>query len=184
MAEELLKKIPPEKCWEITAKTLMRILVVRDRMHVLPLLSEGEGIIAPVSAWEKWREMAADKGFGEHYTKLMSWVKETFNISVEDAIGAAKLRIVVATLQSGPEFTTEIVEATRKRAVVRTTKCGVWERAKEFELAPEFATCDVGHQTVVEVGLKRVNPKLTFTLTKAMPWGDPYCEGLFEFKEE
>ena len=114
----------------------------------------------------------------------MPWVKETFNISVKDAIGAAKLRIVVATLQSGPEMETEIVEATPERTVVRTTKCGLWERYKECELDPELAVCDVGHQAVVETGLKRVNLKITHKLTKAMSRGDPYCEDVFELKDK
>ncbi|MFX1521274.1 MAG: hypothetical protein ACFFCD_15275, partial [Promethearchaeota archaeon] len=157
----LFENISAEKCWAITAKALVRIWVTRERKYILPLLGEGEGIMAPVSAWEKWREMAANKGFGLSYTTLMSWVQETFNISVEDAIGAAKLRIVVATLQSGPELTTEIIEETPEKAVVRTTKCGLWEMYKELELDPEFATCDVAHQTVLEAGLKRVNPKIT-----------------------
>jgi len=184
MVEELLKKIPPEKCWEITAKTLMRIWQLRDRKKFFPLLAEGEGIIAPVSALEKFREMSAQMRFSESYVMAMLRLKEMLNISVEDAIGAAKLRIVVGTFQHGPELTAEIVEATPERTIVKTTKCGIWETYKECELDPEFATCYIAHQTVLEAGLKRVNPKITFKLTKAMSLGDPYCEGVFEFKEE
>ena len=78
----------------------------------------------------------------------------------------------------------ETIEATPERAVWKVTKCEWWERYKEFEVDPELSPCAPTDQAWGEAGLKAVNPKLTYKITKAMPWGDPYCECVIELKEE
>ena len=183
MVEELLEKIPTEKCWAITAKMLLIIYVLRGMKYILPLLGKGEGILAPVLAREKYEEIS-EKIWGDGGRRLIPWVKETFNISVEDAIGAAKLIIVAAAIIQGPENEYEIVEKSKERAVDRTTKCAFMERFKEFEVDPEHMPCVTGCQKWVEEGLKAINTKINFKRAKAMPWGDPYCDFVYEFKEE
>ena len=178
----LLENIPAEKCWAITAKILTTLFALRV-IPTRPLLGRGEGIISPILGWEKHEEIQ-EKIFGEHGKRFIPWVKETLNIPVEDAVGAAKLVIVAATLLMGPQLQYEIVEATRERAVLRRTQC-VWiERSKECEADTELLTCSPAHQANSEEGLKAINPKLTYKLTKAIPWGDSYCEEVIEFKEE
>jgi len=113
----------------------------------------------------------------------MPWVKEMFNIPVEDAIGAAKLVWVAARLMFGPEWEMKYVEKTTGRVVVRYTKCPMLETHKEW-LDPAFIDCEGGHQVIIKEGLKVINPKLTFKITKAIPRGDPYCEDVYEFKDE
>lgn len=180
--EELLEKIPAEKRWEITVKVLSKLFALRIIL-TRPLLGTGEGIISTILGWEKHEEIQ-EKTFGEHGRHFIPWVKETFNIPVEDAIGAAKLVIVAGALMRGPEIKDEIIEATRERAVLRRTQC-VWiERYKEYEVDTELLTCPPAHQAFSEEGLKAINPKITHTLTKAIPWGDPYCEWIIEFKKE
>lgn len=75
------------------------------------------------------------------------------------------------------------LQATPERAVRRTTKCALWERAKEYNLLEAFEVCGEPCGTFVEEGFKAVNPKITFTLTKCPEWGDEYCEFLYEFKK-
>ena len=179
---ELLKKIPPEKRWAITAKALTRLFGLRVIL-TRPLLGRGHGIISPILAWEKHEEIQ-EKTFGEHGKQFIPWVKETFNIPVEDAIGAAKLAIVAGRLLMGPESQYEIVEATRERVVLKRAQCVWLERMNDFEVDAELMTCPPAHQANSEEGLKAVNPKITVKLTKAMPWGDPYCEDVIEFKDE
>ena len=58
------------------------------------------------------------------------------------------------------------------------------ERYNEFEVDPALSTCPPGDQAWGDEGFKAVNPKLTYKVTKAVPWGDPYCEFVYEFKEE
>jgi hypothetical protein len=181
--EELLEKIPPEKRWEITAKTLLGFLVLRGENIIAPEMGKGEGIIAPILGAEKWDEIV-----NETYTKggkvLLPQMKEMFDIQVEDALGAAKLVLVWAVLAWGPDWDVEYFEKTPERVVSRITKCPIWEMYNEFEVDPSFTPCETGHQTNIEEGFKVINPKITHTLTKAMPRGDPYCEDVYEFKEE
>jgi len=179
---ELLERIPPEKCWAITAKILLNFIFLRGSISVVPLLGMGEGIIAPVWGWEKFREINT-KIWAEINKKLLLYTKEKFNISVEDAVDAVHLICVMSHLQSGPEWEYEYSEATRERVVLRNIKCPWWERYKEFKIKPELSLCDVGHQSGNKEGLKAINPKINYKMTKARPWGDPYCEDVYEFTE-
>jgi hypothetical protein len=81
-------------------------------------------------------------------------------------------------------FELEYIEKTPERVVVRYRKCPYMERYKEFEVDPVFIPCGVTHTRYMEERLKKINPKLTGKLTKAMPFGDPYCEEVTEFKDE
>ena len=184
MAEELLEKIPPEKRWAITAKTLLGMAVLQGEKKVAPEMCKDEGIIAPVLGAEKWKEINL-KIYGEGFLQMLLWVKETFNIPVEDAIGAANLAFVTFALAGGPGLEFEYVEKTRERVVYRWTKCPYMERYKEFEVDPAFIPCDKGGcQAWGEEGFNVVNPKITWKVTKSMPRGDPYCEFVYEFKDE
>ena len=183
MAEELLKKIPPEKRWEITVKFIGKLFVMRGEKIIAPILGKGEGILSHIWGAEKWYEIT-DKIVGDAGRQFFPWVKETFNIPVEDAIGAANLLFVTAVLAWGPELKSTIVEATPERVVVRWTKCSWWNRWEEHEVDPAFIPCETAHQANFGEGLKVINPKLTYKLTKLRLRGDPYCEGVIEFKDE
>ena len=180
---ELLEKIPTKKCWEITAKILTRLTVLRGSKTIAPLLGKGEGIISPVMGWEKFEEIQA-KIMGRGSNRFFPMVKERFSIPVDDAIGAAKLLIVAVTLMAGPEYKFELVEKTRERVILRRTQCPWWERYNEHKVDPELWVCPSGHQAWCEEGLKAIDPKLTYKLVNALTWGDPYCEAVIEFKDE
>jgi len=145
MAEELLEKIPPENRWAITARTLWRFIVLRGDKIIAPLLGTAKDIISPLWSKEKWYEIN-DKIWGDGGRYFYPWAKETFNIPVEDAIGAAKLLQFVEKLVLGPEQESEIIEKSRERVVIRRTKCTLWERYEEFEAEPEFRACDTGEE--------------------------------------
>lgn len=183
MVEELLEKIPAEKRWAITAKILADILVVQGEKITAPIIGKGENIIAPVKGAETWTEINV-KIFGGFFKQWWPLIKETFNIQVNDAVGAANFVGAAAKLQSGPEWEFEYSEATRERTVVRVTKCAWWERYKENEVRPEFIPCLPTCEVEIGEGLKVVNPKITHKLTKARRRGDPYCEYVYEFKKE
>ena len=185
MAEELLEKIPPEKRWAITAKYLARFIFLRGDKKTAPLLGSVEGFISPLHSKEKWFEIQEKVLCDVALQGPMQIAKETFNIPVEDAIGAAKLVIVVATLLYGPEQKWwEIVEATPERAVLKAPTCWGWELYDELEVEPEFRTCYSLEKIVYSEGIEAINPKLTYKLTKAQPYGDPYCKAVIEFKDE
>lgn len=180
--EILLENISTENCWAITSKVLTNFVNLRGDKITPPLLGIGEGVIAPVLGWEKWVEIQV-KIWGDGSKLMAPMIKENFNIPVRDAAEAAKFYIAVATLLVGPEFIAEVVEESRERAVWRISKCSWWERYKELKIAPEFVVCPEAHQSFAGEGIKTVNPKIMYKLLKAMPRGDPYCEGVFEFKE-
>ena len=180
---ELLKKTPVEKCWEITAKILTRFLLKRGVKTVMPLLGKEEGYISPVWGLEKFEEIGV-KVFAEGGRKMLPMVKETFNIPVEDAVEAAKLVMVAIKLLAGPEIKYEIVEKTPEKAAVRYIKCPVWETYKELEVDPDLIICPPTHQLWAGEGFKAINPKIPHKLTKALPWGDLYCEDVIECKVE
>jgi hypothetical protein len=181
--EELLEKIPPEKRWAITAKILTGLLLMRGEKNAILLVGKEEGFFSPVWGLEKFEEIVG-KVFGDAGKKMLPQIKESFNIPVEDAIGAAKLVWVAARLMFGPEWEWKYLEKTPERVVVRWTKCHMWDTHKECEVDPVFILCEGGHQTIIKEGFKVINPKLTFKITKAIPRGDPYCEDVYEFKEE
>ena len=181
--ETLLKKIPADKCWAITTQALLNLLFLRGSKTLVPLLGIGEGVIAPIMGWETFKELNT-KVFVETYKQFIPWVKETFNIPLEDAIGAVKLGKVSGTLNSGPEIVIEIVEQTPERALSRTTKCPWWEKYKELGVKPELTLCKPVCEAFFGEAFKEINPKITSKLTKSMPSGDPYCERIDEFKEE
>ncbi len=127
---ELLEKIPADKCCAITAQNLLRFALLSGSKCVVPLLGKEDGFFTPIWGREKFEEILASTMANVNRDMIL-WVKKTFNIPVEDAAGAAKLGIVWTTLQSGPEWEHELVEATRKTAVVRYTKCG-WRGIKSL----------------------------------------------------
>ena len=182
--EELLEKIPIEKCWEITARTLLRFSVWRGSKSMPTLLGKEEGILSPVWGWEKWIEILT-KIMGDGAKRFYPRVKETFNVPVEDAIEISELAVACAILQMGPEFKFEVVEESRERVVGRTTKCAWNEMFNELEVPPELrGGCHVGCTIWVGEGVKAVNSKVTVKRTKSMHRGDPYCEWVYELKEE
>jgi hypothetical protein len=183
MVEELLEKIPPEKRWKITAKILTGLQVLRGEKSVAPLLGIGEGVFTPVMGAEKWQEIHV-KIYGDGGKITFPLFKEMFNIPVENAIDADNLSEVVAAVSFGPELEGYIVEKTPEKVVARTTRCAYMERYKEFEVDSALIPCVRGCPAWYEEGFKAINPKLTYKVTKAMPLGDPYCEHVYELKDE
>jgi hypothetical protein len=140
---ELLNKIPAEICWALTAKILGIFAIMRGEKITAPILGVGEGIMSPLLSVEKWKEINTKAWGAESGMELLPWIKETFNISAEDAMGADKVSIIAATFKAGPEAlnASEIVEAIRERVVRRITKCMWWERYRECEVDPEYIPC-------------------------------------------
>ena len=147
------------------------------------LLGEEEGILSPVWGWEKWIEILT-KIMGDGAKRFYTWVKETFNVPVEDAIEVGDLSDACAILQMGSEYEFEVLEESRERVVKRTTKCAWNEMFNELEVPPELRGGCVVCTVWVEEGFKAVNPKVTVKRTTSMASGDPYCEWINEFKEK
>ncbi|MFX1520887.1 MAG: hypothetical protein ACFFCD_13300 [Promethearchaeota archaeon] len=172
MAEEILKNIPVETKWAITTQSF-----VGAYSAIIQLAG-------PHVGQEKLIELNNTVFVGGSKIAFPR-IKESFNIPVEDAIGAANLIEVVSELQMGTESEGEYVEKTPARVVYRQTKCpwGTWNEENAAWAKPEYMICTEGHQAWAESGLKAINPKLTHKMTKSMMKGDPYCEYIIEFKK-
>ena len=83
MSEELLEKIPTERCWEISAKFLIEFAILRGSKIVVPLLGKDEGIFAPVWGLEKFEEIVA-KVQGEGGKRHYLHIKEKFLINLNN----------------------------------------------------------------------------------------------------
>lgn len=182
--ETLLEKIPAETRLALGAEFLTRFCILRGEQIIAPAMGKVEGVTAPVLGFEKWLEIN-EQTWTEGIEQYFLWIKETFNILVEDTIGAAKVYVLDWALAGGPECVFEIVEATPKRSVVRWTQCSWRKRYKEEGVPPEFIACCNGcHQENSRKGLKALNPKLTRKFTKLDVKGDPYCEIVIELKND
>ena len=105
---------------------------------------------------------------------------DALSLSAEDAKGAAEAMQVLKTISNGPDTKIETVDATAERAVVRCLECPFANRRKEMGIKDDL--CSVFSQAWWDNGVKSLNPKLIATLTKAMPWGDRYCEFVIELQ--
>jgi len=179
---ELLEEISAEKRWAITAKALWRLLM-RGGRRFAPDLGIGEGAVALGLGKEKYDEIN-QKLWGNYGRRFLPMIQEIANLTIDDAIGAAKLELVSMKLLMGPKYQSEITEATPQIAIVRSTKCTCMDSYNEFEVNPAFRNCDLSHQAHMVEGFKLFNPKLKFKVVKAMSRGDPYCEMVIEFQEE
>jgi hypothetical protein len=183
-SKNLLNSLSVEKCWALTTKILQSLLVISGSKNLPAILGTEDGFISPVRGWEKHEEVTP-KIYREIARKFFPWVEKTFNIPVEDAIGAAKLYIVASTFLIGPEFTTEIIDATKEKTKIRVPTCGWTERFNEQKVPLEFRICYPAHKSWAEEGLKAIkDTNITHKLTKSMGKGDLYCEVIFELREE
>lgn len=57
-------------------------------------------------------------------------------------------------------------------------------KMEKQELDHDVMSCYPAHEAAYEAGVKAVNPKIAYKLTMAMPWGDPYCEEVYELRDE
>lgn len=167
---EILSKIPDKDRWAISVK-----------LHVGAHIGAAPAFGAVIGK-EKLDELYS-MVWGGGGKQLKLWLKETFNMPVENAVDAINLHHLASTFVMGPEWEIEIIEEAKEKSVMRITKCAAWERAKEQGTKPDFRVCVPAHQAFGKEGFGAINPKLTFELTKAMPKGDPYCEVIIDFKD-
>ena len=167
--KKIIGKVPPEKRWEMTAKSLTGALVAYS-LTFLPIM--GKEKLTEIES-KMWAEVAK--------TAFLK-TKETFNLPAEDAVDASNLAAVSGILGFGPEFKVEAIEKTKNRVVGRVTKCPFWERLKEFGATAQY-DCVPGCAAWGTEALKMVNPKMTREIVKALPREDRYCEIVYELHE-
>jgi len=161
-----LKEIPMETRWALVCRSY----TWADTMYAKALLGE----VGRKGMEEIQKKIYTTAGKGAKRRA------DALGLSAKDAQGAAEVLQTIKFISNGPEEKMETVEATPERAVVRCLECSRANRRKEMGITDDL--CSALSQAWWDSGAKSFNPKLTATLTKAMPWGDPYCEWAIELQ--
>ena len=162
-----VEKVPAENRWTIATQALTGATVVTSKA------------LRDVLGQEKYNEIV-----GQIWTeggKAHKQIADALGLAGDDAKSAAETVQLVATVMMGPELKVETVEATAEKAVVRATECPWWNRMKELGISDVDSS--VGDAAWCNGLAKSLNPKLTVSLTKAMPRGDSYCEWVYELQK-
>ena len=108
-------------------------------------------------------------------------VADALGMKGDDAKGVAEAWAIVTTVAMGPEFKTEIVEASKEKTVLKGTGCPFLNRVKEFGITDDII--NAGDTAYCEELTKSLSPNVTITHEKRMHNGDPFCEWIFEIKK-
>ncbi len=162
-----VEKIPAENRWAIATQALTGATVVTSKA------------LRDVLGHEKYNEILgqiwAEQG------KAGKQIADALGLSGGDAKSAAETAQLVTVVAMGPEFDFETVEATAEKAVIRSTGGPWWNRFNQLGISEDL--CSAGCAVYWDALAKSLNPKLTVSLTKAMPRGDPYCEWVFQLQK-
>ena len=113
--------------------------------------------------------------------KASKQIADNLGLSGDDAKSIVETINTVAVVAMGPEVKFEIVEATAEKVVSRSAGCPWWNRMKELGISDDL--CSVADPAYFNGLAKSLNPKVTVSLNKAMPLGDPYCEWIYKLQK-
>ncbi|HTU02254.1 MAG TPA: twin-arginine translocation signal domain-containing protein [Candidatus Sulfotelmatobacter sp.] len=97
-----------------------------------------------------------------------------------DLKSAVAILPAIVALAFGPQQKFEVAEATADSARVRCLTCAFWNTVQAMKVTDDL--CSGWSRYSWEGRAKALNPRLTVTLVKARPLGDPVCEWAFELK--
>ena len=164
---EGVEKVPAETRWTIATQALTGAMVVTSKA------------LRDALGQERYNEIHgqiwAEQG------KAAKQIADALGLAGGDAKSVAETNVLVTLVAMGPEIKTETVEATEERAVLRNTECPWWNRFKELGISEDL--CHVACAAYWDALTKSLNPKVTVSLTKAMPRGDSYCELVYELQK-
>ena len=162
-----VQDIPGEVRWTIATQALTGATVVGAKA-----LFDVLGREKYDQAWPQiWSELG----------KASRQIADQLGLGGDDAKSLAETGVLVSTVAMGPEVKFEVVEATAEKAVLRNTECPWWNRFKELGISDDL--CSAADPAYFNGLARMVNPKVTVSLTKAMPRGDPCCEWVYEIEE-
>ena len=131
------------------------------------------------------RDAVGEEAWKKHVNRIFTdagkgikEIKDRFGLKGDDAKAVSEALILAPLVVFGPEVAIEITEAGKDRTVSKQTKCPVWNRIQEMGITRD--PCSFIHACYARSGAQAINSGLTFTLTKAMTKGDPYCAWVVE----
>ena len=164
--QENLGKIPMEARWNITAGGLVGYAVNMSKTFL-----DKEGRERFVEYAKKNSPIMGANGKG---------LADRFGFIGNDAKSAAEIIPAVVTVFYGPSQKFGIEEATAEKARVKCLECAYWNAVQARKITDDL--CSAHSRYYWEGFAKAINPKLTLTLVKARPLGDPVCEWVIELK--
>jgi hypothetical protein len=164
--QDYLGKIPMEARWSITAGGVVSLSV-----DIYKSLLDKEGR-------DKFREymMKTAPATAVRHKDLA----DRFGLTGNDAKSAAAIIPAMVTIVYGPTQKFEIEAATSEKARVKCVDCALWANVQSKKITDDL--CSSLSKYYWEGFAKAMNPKLTSTLVKARPLGDPVCEWMIELK--
>ena len=164
---QAVEKVPAETRWTIATKALTGAVTALAKA------------LRDALGQERYNEV-----YGQIWTeqgKASKQIADALGLAGDDAKSVAEAFRSVIIVAMGPEFKTEIVEATAEKAVVRCTECPWWNRQQELGIPGDL--CLVASAAYCDAFGKSLNPKVTVSQTSAMPQGDSYCESVWELQK-
>jgi len=164
---EAVEKVPAENRWTMATHALTGAVIAGAKAL--------RDVVGQERFNEIWGQIWAELG------KATKQIADTLGLAGGDAKSAAETVALVSIISMGPEIKIETVEATAEKAVLRNTECPYWNRFKELGISEDL--CSVACAAYFNGLANSLNPKVTVSLTKAMPRGDSYCEWAYELQK-
>ncbi len=161
-----LEKVPMEARWSIAAGGHARF-----QMNLSKIIFDKEGREKFLEYTKKNSPIIGARGKG---------LADRFGFAGTDAKSVAAIIPAAITIFYGPTQKYEIEEATAEKARVKCLECAFWNAMQAQKITDDL--CSAHSQYYWEGFAKAMNPKLTSTLVKAKPLGDPACEWVIELK--
>ncbi len=164
--QDNLGKVPMEARWNIAAGGLVGYSVNLSKTF---LDKEGR---------ERFLEYTKKNSpiMGANGKKLA----DRFGFIGNDAKSAAEIIPAIVTVFYGPNQKFGIEEATAEKARVKCLECAYWNAVQARKITDDL--CSAHSRYYWDGFAKAINPKLTSTLVKARPLGDPVREWVIELK--
>ena len=164
--EGYLEKIPMEDRWNYATGGLIfwQVLYLKE-------VYESKGREKYLEHFKKASPLAAARGKAN---------ADRLGFSGTDAQSAAAIIPAMIAQAYGPQQRYEIEEASAEKATVKCVNCALWNGLQAQKITDDL--CSVHSQYFWDGFSKAINPKLTSSLVKARPFGDPVCQWVIELK--
>jgi hypothetical protein len=161
-----LEKVPMEARWNLASGSFVswqvdfykRVLDTEGREKFLEFINKNSTLIG----------------------SRLKVIADQLGLVGNDSKSAAEIMPVMVTIFFGSQQKYELEEATASKARVKCINCTWWTNVQAKKMTDDL--CSAYSKYTWEAFAKAMNPKLTSTLVKARPLGDPVCEWVIELK--
>lgn len=164
--EGYLGKVPMEARWAMTSGGLVNLQI-----------SNLKGLLDKVGR-VKFTEVVRKSSFS--LGTRNAGVAKKFGFTGNDAKSIAAMSTALVTVYYGPKQKFAIEESTAEKVTVKCINCSFWNSVQAQNITDDL--CSIQSRYWWAGFAQAINPKLTSTLVKARPLGDPVCEWAFELK--